>query len=170
MDTWLFTASSGIDEDKILEYINKRTDQKVIIKKSLIQVLLKSFIPILAFVAVIVGLIKLRFIIMNPISWFVLSCGVFLICCGGVMHNILHHVPLSGAHRNDQGEIEYEYISTGVIPHVIFRIATRTICRRRLHGVFSKYLLKIFSPQIVLLIGGSFIGIFFIFGLNTYKA
>ena len=59
-------------------------------------------------------LIKGRFILMKPASWFILSCIVFLICCGGVVHNILHHAPMAGTTRGPNGEIEYEYISTGV--------------------------------------------------------
>lgn len=71
-------------------------------------------VPILLLLALLLLVIKARAIIMEPISWFVLAILVFLICCGGVVHNILHHAPMSGHHKNEQGEIEYEYISTGV--------------------------------------------------------
>ncbi len=64
--------------------------------------------------ALVGAMVTLRRVIMNPVSWFVVACGVFFICCGGVVHVILHRAPLFGTTRNERGEVEYEYISTGV--------------------------------------------------------
>ena len=115
MDTWYFSSSSGIDDNRMLEYINKRTQQKVILKRGFFEVLISSIAPLLLLGCLALAVIKFRWILMKPMSWFIISCVVFLICCGGVVHNVLHKVPFAGVSKSASGALEYEYISTGVI-------------------------------------------------------
>jgi len=114
MDTWYFSSSTVIDENKMLEYINTRTQQKVVIIRGLIETIIGTLLPLLLFGTLLVAVIKFRWILKNPVSWFVIACTVFLICIGGVVYNILHKAPMHGIKKSDSGELEYEYISTGV--------------------------------------------------------
>lgn len=85
-------------------------------QKTTFEMLKNTLLPLIVFGSLLFAVMKFRFVLMNPMSWFIIACLVFLICCGGIVHNILHHVPLTGVSRGANGEIEYEYISTGV-PH-----------------------------------------------------
>ena len=40
----------------------------------------------------------------DPTSWVFVGCIVYIIWVGGVVHNLLHGVPLVGYGRNDQGK------------------------------------------------------------------
>ena len=115
MDTWYFSSNVAIDSEKILEYINKRTEIKIIIKRGFFENLYKSLMPLIILGGLIYLLFRMRFLIKSPTSWFVISCFVFFICCAGIIHNILHNAPMYGKTRNEQGQVEYEYISTGVL-------------------------------------------------------
>ena len=115
MNTWYFSGSSHADESQMLEYINKRTGQSITLKKSIIVSIMKMLIPIGVLGILLYLVISFRWIIAIPIAWLILACIVFIICCGGTVHIILHNVPFTGHKRTDSGEIESEYIATGVI-------------------------------------------------------
>lgn len=119
MNTWQFATNNYQNEDSILEYINKRTHQNVIMQKSLLGSLVRMVVGFAILGSILYAVIKFRWVIAHPISWLVVAFLVFFICCGGTVHNILHHAPLTGATRSKTtGQIEYEYISTGVLFYV----------------------------------------------------
>jgi len=122
MDTWYFSSNVINDVEKILEYINKRTQVRVAIRRGVFENLYKSLLPIIFIGGLIFLVFKLRFLIKNPNSWLVIALFVFFFCCAGIIHNILHHAPAYGKTRNEQGEIEYEYIATGVNIYIYITI------------------------------------------------
>jgi len=114
MNTWMFANGQYYSEEAILDYINKRTSQNVVLKKSLLSALGKMLMLVSILGVLLYILITFRWIISIPITWLVIAFFVFLLCCGGTVHNILHKAPLMGVKKSKSGETEYEYISTGV--------------------------------------------------------
>lgn len=163
MNTWYFTGSGYSDENTILDYINKRTNQNIVLKKNAFSSLIKMLILISALGSVLYIGIKLRWIISIPISWLVIASIVFLLCCGGTVHNILHKTPLMGLTKTKSGQTEYEYFSTGVL---LLMITSQQREQYALEGYIASGLSNLFDHFIVLLIGGSFVLAFFIIGMN----
>ena len=128
-------------------------------KRGVVSTVSRSLFTLMILAAIVGGLVLLRQVIMNPISWFVVACGVFFICCGGVVHIILHHAPLFGTTRNERGELEYEYISTGV--RVPLNVSSN---ENNMRGKGSSRLFSVWriSYSIVLACGGTLIGLYFI--------
>lgn len=83
------------------------------IAQSLLERIKNALLPIFFLGIIIALLVVAKDVLNKPMTWFIISLIVFLVCCGGIVHNILHNAPLYGRHKNDKGEIEYEYISTG---------------------------------------------------------
>lgn len=114
MNTWRYTGANYNSEDSLLEYINKRTNQNVALKKSLFAALWKMLVALTVLGCLLFAVIRFRWILSIPVSWLVVAFVVFLVCCGGTVHNILHRTPLMGVTKSKSGQTEYEYISTGV--------------------------------------------------------
>jgi hypothetical protein len=118
MNTWTFASGHHYTEDSILEYINKRTSQNIVLKKSLLGGLARMLMLVSILGCILFALIKYRWILSIPIGWIIIAFLAFLLCCGGTVHNILHNAPLIGVTKSKTGETEYEYISTGVFFNV----------------------------------------------------
>eukprot|EP00826_Nyctotherus_ovalis_P012706 TRINITY_DN13385_c0_g2_i1.p1 TRINITY_DN13385_c0_g2~~TRINITY_DN13385_c0_g2_i1.p1 ORF type:complete len:122 (+),score=23.49 TRINITY_DN13385_c0_g2_i1:521-886(+) len=114
MNTWRYTGTNYNSEESLLEYINKRTNQSVTLKKNLLATLWKMLMVLGVLGCLLFAMVRFRWIISIPVSWLVIAFVVFLVCCGGTVHNILHKTPLMGVTKSKSGQTEYEYFSTGV--------------------------------------------------------
>jgi len=121
----VFRPERTLNEDKILDFINKRTDQNVVKVKSLADSLFQMLFILLVFGGLLFIVIKYRHIISYPFTWLTVALIVYLLCCGGIVHNILHGSHFVGTRRSKTGEIEYEFIAKRVIS--TFIIAQKSI-------------------------------------------
>lgn len=59
-------------------------------------------------------LVKFRAFFNSPILWFLIAFVVFILCCGGIVFNILRKPAYYHKTKGNKGEIQYEYFSKGV--------------------------------------------------------
>lgn len=143
---WQISPTDGkIIANKILEFINKRTDRSVEYKESLSKLFTVLVTLFSAIAAVYIILTRARAIVLDERLWFVAGLMVYVICISGVVYNIIHGTPFMAQGRDGS----MEWIQTGVIYSLEPSFKRKsTICESigkipsrcwRLHHVLFKY-------------------------------
>ena len=120
---------------EILDYINKRTEMEVKIIQTWEEIFIENLSFLFAALLVIILVFKLRHFIAYPYVWFGLACIVYIICCGGTVHNIIKKVHIIGHSKTNEGE-KFQFFSTEV--NTVIIIAKKTILDRRIYCIISQ--------------------------------
>jgi hypothetical protein len=75
-----------------------------VVKKSIVEMIFNFVMVVGGFSLLIILILAGRPYLQKPTVWFLVSMFVFFICIGGIVHNILHDVPLVGSTGE---EVEY---------------------------------------------------------------
>lgn len=116
-NTWRYRAKSPPHKDLLLDYVNKRTGENVKFQTDFLTKIKGAFTLICMAVIGVLLVLKLKGLISNPISWLIVACALFFICCGGMTHNLLHHPALIGTTNTKTG-VEYKFVSTEVLSFI----------------------------------------------------
>jgi oligosaccharyltransferase complex subunit gamma len=93
---WSITPTDGhVTVHKILEYVNKHTGREVEYKPTLLGALtvIGAILGTLA-VGVLI-FITFRKFFLNSTVWLVGSIVIYVVCAGGLVHNIIHNIPMT---------------------------------------------------------------------------
>ena len=104
-DLWEFSQASEVHTQKILEFVNSRTNRQMEIKISTLDAVM-SLVYSLMFIGGFCALgYALRRVLLIPHVWWAGGMMVYFVCMAGVVYDIIHGVPWVGT--NDKGEPEF---------------------------------------------------------------
>ena len=108
-DLWEFNAASEVHTQKVLDFVNSRTERNVEIKVSTFEALFTLIYSLLGIgIICYIGFV-LRKLLLIPYVWFAVGMLVYLTCMAGVVYDIIHGVPWIGTDQQGQPE----FIHTG---------------------------------------------------------
>ena len=93
-DIWFIKKDDTHEAQVQLNFINKRLSFDVPLKLPLTTVLLKNFILFLVLTVAITAIIKLRFLLIDPFLWWLISVMGFIVCTSGFIYSELHGMPM----------------------------------------------------------------------------
>lgn len=92
-----------------MEFVNLRTRKNIELKNPPLVVLIYLAVLIVLLCSFILFAIKVKKLLLHPLTWFSVSLIVYFICTSGTIYDIIHNVPF--AYYNPQDERKVEYIA-----------------------------------------------------------